>query len=56
MILRSSGEKPKTLSDALQCTGQPPTMRTVWPKKAIVLRPKNPGLELFTNKSVPLAH
>lgn len=43
------------LLDTLQCPGQTPQRELSGPKKAIVLRPKNPGLELFTNESVPLA-
>ena len=43
--LSSGGEGPGMLLNMLQCTGQPPPQRIVWPQMSLVLRLRTPSLE-----------
>ena len=45
VIIASSGQRPETLLNILQSTGQAPATKNICPQMSIALRWRNPGLD-----------
>lgn len=46
MLLTSAGYRPGLLLNIVQCTGQPPQQRILWPHMSIVQRLKHSDLNV----------
>lgn len=51
MLLASGGQSSGMPSRILQCTGQTPQGRTVWPQTSIAMKLRNPDMVNYCDKN-----